>query len=272
MAVVAKKEFEIKAKIRGKFMELIKSGIKAVIRRQRDPSLFLIQKINAFLRKCSAITHRAQLYCQWAVKPNPEWFDHFIDQHYQWSATQNPLGWERGIFNLLAIKPGATILDLCCGDGFNAHHFYSIRAKKMISVDFDPKAIAHAQKHFKNSNIEFRVVDIRHGLPEGQFTNITWDAAIEHFTLEEMDTIFTNILARLTPDGVLSGYTNVAAEHTSHDDHEHEFSSKEELKTTLLRHFNHAVVFDTEYPTRHNLYFYASQAPLRFLEDFQCKL
>ncbi len=251
-------------------MELVKSGIKSLIRSQRDPALFLIQKLNAFLRNLSSLTHKAQLYCQWAVKPNPEWFDHFIDQHYQWSATKNPLGWERGIFNLLAIKEGASILEICCGDGFNAHHFYSIRAKNIVSVDFDPRAIAHANKHFKTDKTDYRLCDIRKSLPEGTFNNIIWDAAIEHFTLEEMDTIFKGILARLTPSGILSGYTIIKADHgSSHDDHEHEFESKEELRGKLKQYFNHVVVFDTKYPDRHNLYFFASNEPMSFLADFQ---
>ncbi len=204
------------------------------------------------------------------MKPNPEWFDHFIDQHYQWSATKNPLGWERGIFSLLAIKEKATILELCCGDGFNAHHFYAIRAQKIISVDFDPKAIAHANKHFKSDKIDYQVSDIRYSLPQGQFSNIVWDAAIEHFTIDEMNQIFENILARLAPNGVLSGYTIIKAEHgSSHDDHEHEFESKEELKAKLKQFFKQVVVFDTKYPDRHNLYFYASQTPMSFLKDFQ---
>ncbi|MBS0286815.1 MAG: class I SAM-dependent methyltransferase [Proteobacteria bacterium] len=251
-------------------MELVKSGVKALIQKQRDPILFLIQHLNAGLRKLSALTHKAQLYCQWAVKPNPEWFDHFIDQHYQWSATKNPLGWERGIFSLLAVKQDATILEICCGDGFNAHHFYAIRAKKIISVDFDPKAIKHASKNFKSDKIEYRLCDIRQSLPQGTFTNIIWDAAIEHFTLEEMDNIFKGILQRLTKDGILSGYTNAKAEYgASHDDHEHEFESKEELKLKLKQYFTHVVVFDTQYPDRHNLYFFASNEPMQFLADFK---
>lgn len=254
-------------------MELVKTGIKIIIKSQRTPSLYIIQKINSLLRKISSWTHKAQLYCQWAIQPNPEWFDHFIDQHYQWSNTKNPLGWERGIFNLLAIKDNATVLEICCGDGFNAHHFYAIRSKKILSVDFDPLAISHANKHFKADNLKFQIVDIRKSLPQGPFTNIIWDGAIEHFTLEEMDRIFKKIIAELTPDGILSGYTIVAADHgLSHHDHEHEFSSKEELKTTLKRFFPHVVVFDTKYPDRHNLYFFASLAPLTFLKDFQTNL
>ncbi|MBS0290761.1 MAG: class I SAM-dependent methyltransferase [Proteobacteria bacterium] len=251
-------------------MELVKSSIKSLIRHQRDPLLFIIKQVNHVLRKLSSLTHKAQLYCQWAVKPNPEWFDHFIDQHYQWTQSKNPLSWERGIFNLLAIGQNATVLEMCCGDGFNAYHFYAIRAAQIISIDFDPQAIKHATKHFKSDKIDYQVRDIRQSLPEGKFSNIIWDAAIEHFTLVEMDNIFNAIMARLTPQGVLSGYTIIAADHgASHDDHEHEFESKEELKAKLVQFFKHVVVFDTKYPDRHNVYFFASQAPLNFLADFQ---
>lgn len=251
-------------------MELIKTPVKALIRSQRNPTLMLLKGINSLLRKLSSLTHRAQLYCQWSVKPNPEWFDHFIDQHHQWHRSQSPFPWERGIFNLLAIKEKANVLELCCGDGFNAHHFYAVRAKQVVSVDFDPEAIRHAKKHFKAKNVEYQLADIRQSLPEGSYHNILWDAAIEHFTLDEINQIIRNIQSRLTADGILSGYTLIAdPDGPGHDDHENEFESKNELSTLLKQHFKHVVVFDTKYPERHNLYFFASQEPMRFLEDFQ---
>ncbi|MFO1257733.1 MAG: hypothetical protein U1E78_04890 [Gammaproteobacteria bacterium] len=111
---------------------MIKYLIKQFIKRFRSPSLGAIKLLNRGLRKLVAFTHKCQFYCEWAIKPNPEWCDHFLDQYYTWHELRNPLGWERGIFNLLSIKENATILELCCGDGFNAYHFYSIRAKHII--------------------------------------------------------------------------------------------------------------------------------------------
>jgi len=55
-------------------------------------------------------------------------FDHFLTSYYVWPQTRTPLWLERGIFGLLAMRQGARVLELCCGDGFNAYHFYSIRA------------------------------------------------------------------------------------------------------------------------------------------------
>ena len=36
------------------------------------------------------------------------------------------------------------------------------------------------------NNIEFILGDIRNDIPEGPFDNVIWDAAIEHFTEEEI--------------------------------------------------------------------------------------
>ncbi|MFX5854734.1 class I SAM-dependent methyltransferase, partial [Acinetobacter baumannii] len=85
---------------------------------------------------------------------------------------------------------------LCCGDGFNAHYFYRARASSMICVDFDPKAIAYARKHFRSDNIRYELADIRTQMPDGAFDNIVWDAAIEHFTQEEIASVMVNIKKR----------------------------------------------------------------------------
>src|SRR5450759_1386155 len=46
--------------------------------------------------------------------------------------------------------------------------------------------------------------------PGGAFRNIVWDAAIEHFTETEIDKIMRELVRRLGPDGILSGYTLTA--------------------------------------------------------------
>lgn len=225
----------------------------------------IIKSINRLVRSLSAYTHRLQLSIEWEVTPNPEWFDHFIELHYYWSAYRIPYGWERGIFNLLAIRQGANVLELCCGDGFNAYHFYSIRAGRILSVDFDSLAIEHARRNFHLEHVEYRVADIRAEMPIGTFDNVLWDGAIEHFTEAEISVLLTSIRSRLAPGGVLSGHTIVRREQKSHHDHEHEFVSAQDLANTLQRHFQNVRVIETVYPTRHNLYFFASNERLLFL-------
>jgi SAM-dependent methyltransferase len=202
---------------------------------------------------------------QWFLPPQPEHFDHHIDLFYQWLATRNPLWVERGAFGALALK-GGDVLELACGDGFNARNFYSLRSRRVVACDFDPKAIRIANSRNRAPNVEYRLADIRTSLPEGTFENVVWDAAIEHFTPSEIDSIMEAVKSRLALDGVLSGYTIVKSGTgvmaLSH--HEYEFRDKKDLLRFLSPHFKNAIVFETVYPNRHNLYFWASDGVIPF--------
>ena len=144
-----------------------------------------LKAVNRLLRRVAAYGHKLQFESEWRILPAPEWYDHLIFQHWLWFQLRNPMSWERGIFGMLAMKHGCRVLDLCCGGGFFAHHFFSSRAASVTSVDFDPEAIAHAKANFRAPNVEYRCADIRTNMPVGEFDNIVWDAAIEHFTQEE---------------------------------------------------------------------------------------
>jgi SAM-dependent methyltransferase len=216
-------------------------------------------------RKWVAAAHRRLMLAQWALPPQPEHFDHHIDLYYQWLANRNPLWLERGVFGGLALKGGDT-LELACGDGFNARNFYSLRSRRVIACDFDPSAIATARAKNTAANVEFRLADIRTGMPDGRFSNIVWDAAIEHFTPEEISAIMAAIKARLGGDGILSGHTIVekpdGTKSLSH--HEYEFKDMADLRGFFTAHFANVTVFETIYPDRHNLYFWASDGTLPF--------
>jgi SAM-dependent methyltransferase len=231
----------------------------------------MMRGLNAGMRRAGAATHNLQMFAEWNVAPPPEWFDHYIDQFDAWHRTGNPLWLERGCFSLLAIRDRARLLELCCGDGFNARHFYAIRAESVIACDFDEQAIAHARRWNSALNVEFRVADIRTQMPDGTFDNIVWDAAIEHFTESEINAVLASIRARLTPEGVLSGYSLVEREdHVKHlVHHEYEFKSKEDLLRFFTPHFRQVTVFETVFPTRHNLYFWASDGPVPFSNEWQ---
>src|ERR1700754_812175 len=134
----------------------------------------------------ASAAYRRLFLAQWGLFPLPEFFEHKIGHYWRWEATNSPWSVERGVFSLLAMKQDCKALELCCGDGFNAHYFYRSRASSMLCVDFDPKAIAYAKRNFKSDNIRFEIADIRIQMPEGKFDNIVWDAAIEHFTEAEI--------------------------------------------------------------------------------------
>lgn len=161
---------------------------------------------------------------------------------------------------------GGDTLELACGDGFNARNFYSLRSRRVIACDFDPKAIETARRKNSAPNVEYVLADIRSSMPAGQFDNVVWDGAIEHFTHAEITEILKNVKQRLRPSGILSGYTIVersdGVKSLSH--HEYEFKNKEDLLNMLTPYFRRVTVFETIYPERHNLYFWTSDGEVPF--------
>jgi ubiquinone/menaquinone biosynthesis C-methylase UbiE len=219
----------------------------------------------------AASAHHRLFLAQWGIRPLPEFFDHKIGLYWSWKAKCAPHWLERGVFSLLAMKPGCKALELCCGDGFNAHYFYRARVGSMLAVDFDQKAIAHARRNFLASNVTYQLADIRTQMPEGIFDNIVWDAAIEHFTETEIADLMANIKRRLTSTGILSGFTIVerldGKKSLSH--HEYEFKSKDDLARFFRPHFRNVRVFETIYSDRHNLYFWASDSVVPFMPEWE---
>lgn len=217
----------------------------------------------------AAWAHKRLYYSQWGIAPTPQWFDHAIDQYYNLHRAKNSFWLERGIFGSLALK-GGRLLELSCGDGFNARHFYAHRSREVIACDFDRMAIATAMKKNQADNIKYVLADIRYEMPEGKFENVVWDEAIAYFTPDEIVSVLRSIKSRLTDDGILSGSTVVEKEdggkHIHH--HEYEFKDLSDLKIVLTPHFWHVKVFETIHPNRHNLYFWASDACVPFGEGW----
>ncbi|MEK7116777.1 MAG: class I SAM-dependent methyltransferase [Patescibacteria group bacterium] len=244
------------------------------------------EKIKSFVKKFSEIlfkyecllasrwaskAHEHLKWAQWRILPQPEFFDHHIDLYYQWLEKKDPLWTERGVFSGLALK-GNNVLELACGDGFNARNFYSLKSKQIIACDFDPKAIRTAKNKNPASNVEYILADIRSEMPQGKFDNIIWDAAIEHFTPKEINNILKEIKTRLNKEGILSGYTIVKKDdgQKSLSHHEYEFENKEDLLNFLAPFFKNVTVFETIFPSRHNLYFWASdESDLPFAKNWK---
>ena len=191
-------------------------------------------------------------------------FDHSIDLFYQWLESRNPLWLERGVFGSLALKGEGSAV--ACGDGFNTRNFYSLRSQSVVACDFNVSAIATANAKNSVANVDLSLPIFPQRRGEGEFMNIVWDAAIEHFTEQEIDNMLFDIKCRLASGGVLSGYTIVERHDGSKHIHQHEyeFHDKEDLLRFLSPHFQHVGVFETVYPSRHNLSFWASDSTLPF--------
>jgi len=225
---------------------------------------------SSFLKSLTAHSYRKLFWATWNISENPECFDHHIDLFYLWQKTKSSFWLERGVFGSLAIKRGGKILDLACGDGFNSRNFYSHITDSVIAVDFDKYAIKLARRKNKTENVSYLLADIRNDMPEGSFDNVVWDAAIEHFTESEIDKILKEIKKRLyEKNGVLSGYTIVErVEGKMLEQHEYEFKNMADLKRFFTPHFKNVVIFETIFPERHNLYFWASDGIIPFSDGW----
>lgn len=245
--------------------------MSAALRAIRTIALPITVTVNGMVRAVSRFTHRAQFLMQWGVHPNPEWFDTYLAQHYEWPAKGTPWLWDRGVYSTLGMPDGARVLEICCGGGFFTRHFYAGRASHVTAVDFDPTAIKHARRYNAAPNIRYELCDIRERLPGGKYDHIIWDAAIEHFTEEEMTLIMQRIKDRMTPGAILSGYTIQEREDggEQHHEHEYEFKSLDDMVRVFKGHFKNVLAFETSYPERHNLYFMASDGVLPFDKEWK---
>jgi SAM-dependent methyltransferase len=220
---------------------------------------------NRLGRTVGSLTHLFQLKVEGALRPQGEWYDHYVDANWQWGATGRSSFLERGVFNNLVMKPDAVLLELCCGDGFFTRHFYAGRAGRVVAVDANAEALAHARRHNAADNIVYLSCDIRSGLPEGPFDNVVWDSALHHFTKEEIGQILGELKQRLAPQGVLSGYTEV--EDIPYAYRKVDFREKADVAELLGRAFRHVMVLETPDPARTNLYFFASDSKERLPLD-----
>ncbi len=225
----------------------------------------ILKFINKVVRSVAAATHQLQFLAEWGVD-NPEYFDHEIDMYAHWRKSRNSLPLERGVWSSFALQVGGSTLDLCCGDGFYTKMFYSLRSREVVGVDFDKEAIYWAKVNHAAPNVSYLVGDIRYDIPDGPFNNVIWDAAVEHFTELEIKSLMARIKAVMAPGAILSGYTVQEAENGEKHlhQHEYEFHDKQDLARFFEPYFKNVQVYETVYPNRTNLYFYATDSTLPF--------
>lgn len=227
-------------------------------------------------RKIAYLLHKHLHSIDWSIDC-PEYYNHDCDLYYQWHKYCKSDWLERGVYNVLALqvfeKP--VLIELCCGEGFNTKYFYSYHADSIYACDFCGKAIKAAKKKSQMNNIDFEIADIRYNIPDRvnnqNPTNIIWDAAIEHFSPEDIDIIMKRIHEVLLPsNGILSGYTITRNEKGKYlEEHEYEFVDMDDLKRFFTPYFKNVVVFETIYRDRTNLYFWASDGILPFSENWK---
>lgn len=82
---------------------------------------------------------------------------------------------------LLHIHPDDIVLDIACGTGFGTDIIAGKTRGKVIGGDIAAEAIDECRKHWKKSNLEFRVLDgTRLDFPDQYFNKIVSFETIEH--------------------------------------------------------------------------------------------
>lgn len=250
------------------------NGIKGIIKFIAVP---LFECLSWLSKKFAALTHRLLFYSEWFYDA-PYNFDHQIDLYYQWGKNRNPFWLERGIYNVLALQvfDHPNVVELSCGDGFNAYFFYSYYADKVFACDIDKTAIRKARRKYKKGRIMYEVLDIRRNLKEtiakqGRVTNVIWDTAMAYFTPNEIHGIIKEIKDALKDSkGILSGHTIQASGGGGFYQHKYEFKDMEDLRSFFTPYFKNVIVFETKSKTGiHNYYFYASDGEIPFSEDWK---
>jgi SAM-dependent methyltransferase len=223
------------------------------------PLIVALQFVNRLLRRLTTTTHRLQGALEGRFDRRRMWFDHYVDLHGEWPRDGDTMFLERGIFNRMLICPGTDVLEIACGDGFNARHFYGPVARSVLAIDIDPDALAFARRANAATNVRYEQHDIRRGLPEGSFTHVIWDAAMMFLTEEQLDRIVAEIHARVGKEGKFTGYTYI--EPLEQAFVRHRFLDSEAVAAFLKRHFEHVLVLRKDHSERIQYYFLASDSP-----------
>jgi SAM-dependent methyltransferase len=188
------------------------------------------------------------------------WFDHRFDylrgpRDWQWA--------ERGVLAARWIRPESVVLDLCCGEGFYAHHFYAPRAAWLDGVDRDATAIAQAQRGPVLPNARFVVGDaLRDPFPRAAYDVVVCMAAIQNFSATELPALLEKIGAAIQPTkGLFIGSTALTTAATPFPEHITHFTSAEQLRSILETHFGSVTVWPSPWPAGRVEVYFECRAP-----------
>jgi 2-polyprenyl-3-methyl-5-hydroxy-6-metoxy-1,4-benzoquinol methylase len=191
----------------------------------------------------------------WQNHNSPVWFDHEIDYH-MWP--KNLFWIERGVFGRITMTPGCRVLDLCCGDGYFSDVWYSTIAACIDACDNDSDALNFAAQKHSNERIRYHRVDVlADALPGTNYDVVTWFAAIEHFTEDQIVYILQKINSSLNRNGRLIGSTILVEQigGLRNSQHKREFTSQNDLANVLRRVFTNSHTWVSAYPERLECFF-----------------
>lgn len=224
-----------------------------------------IERLTQVSRAISHNVHSMKFLFDFQISPATLFTDHFLNQFYFMSALKRTWWVEGPAFCGLAIKPGARILELGCGTGYYTDIFFSPFAADIVAIDIDPRAIETARRMHQASNIRYETMDFREKLPEGPFDVVVWTPTIVAYTPADVHTMMGRLRQNMSKHALLCGWTAVESDHDGEDVLWYDLKS---LANRLNRYFENIRAFErihtTVQPPRHEMYFYASDGPLPF--------
>lgn len=144
----------------------------------------------------------------------------------------------RGFYTRQVVRPGARVLTIGCGDGFNDYLFLSRIAGSVDAVDIQRSAIASAKSAHRAATLHYHTLDVtREAFPKDSYDVVVMDGCIAHFAAEAMDPLLGRIAAALTDDGFYVGSEVMESPNKLTHDHLQAFPSTEYMKAFLERWF-----------------------------------
>jgi SAM-dependent methyltransferase len=152
-----------------------------------------------------------------------------------------------GFLNSLILSEGDKVLDIGCGDGFYASHFYARTGALVDAIDHDRDALQEARRWGRTVNVEFTLADAeRDPFPSPVYDVITWDGGIGHVSGQQSSGILQKIAHGLSLNGVFAGSESLGEE--GHD-HLQFFNSLEDLARLFRPHFKFVELREESYHT-----------------------
>lgn len=205
-----------------------------------------------FLVNCLLRIYRGKFKMQWLLgKQVPHFEDQRIDISYFAFGKEivGPYSFSRGFFSSEIIKPGDTLLDIGCGDGFFTRRFFAERCAHIDGIDLEPSAIQAAKRYNNAPNIKFHTMDaVTQPFPENKYNVVVWDGAIGHFSADATEKIIQKIRNALSNDGIFVGSESLGKEGS---DHLQYFNSLDDLGALFTPYFKYVEMRTINYKIIH---------------------
>lgn len=150
----------------------------------------------------------------------------------------------RGFYARQAVRPGGTVLNIGCGDGFTDYYFLSDVAASIDAIDVEPVAIATAKRYHGVANVQFHRLDpVAAPFPRATYDTILMDVCIAHFPPAALERLLAKIAAALGDESIYAGSEILETEDARSHDHLQSWATLADMERFLKRFFPYVNVW-----------------------------